>query len=68
MCPVNIAAASRADLMQIPTRDLIVMHLFEARRLAAHMKQEIDTRLFAYMIEMAAEVAQEGRIRQPQQS
>ncbi|WEX07507.1 hypothetical protein [Chelativorans sp. AA-79] len=51
------------DLMRIPTRDLIVMHLFEARRLAEPMKKEIDLRLFGYMIEMAAEVALEGEVK-----
>lgn len=44
----------------VPTRDLIVMHLFEAARLASQVEGQFDQRLFGYIIGMAIEAAQEG--------
>ncbi|WP_028033569.1 hypothetical protein [Chelativorans sp. J32] len=59
----NSSAKADPHMMVIPTEDLIVMHLFEARRLALTMAKKIDNRLFGYMIDMAADVAMEGRVK-----
>lgn len=45
---------------QTPARERIVMHLFEAARLANQVKGQMDHRLFGYIIGMAIEAAREG--------